>query len=58
MSKSNKELAVLLYTQSLRGQFTMLSSPNFKGKVEVPSLEQMAQDIAKLTKLLSTIEDQ
>lgn len=56
MSKSNKELAVELYSASLISSAILFSSPNFKGVVKVPTDDEMVQQIEKLTVELSAIE--
>ncbi|BFH10580.1 hypothetical protein WJ0W_004721 [Paenibacillus melissococcoides] len=57
MSKTNKELAVELYSEFMRSSSTIFSNPNFKGTIKMPDLQEMADNVEKLTKLLSAIED-
>lgn len=54
---SNKELAVQLYSAILQATATVMSNPNFKETVKAPTREESVDEIAKLTKMLSRIED-
>ncbi|WP_347002090.1 hypothetical protein [Anaerotruncus colihominis] len=57
MSKTNKELAVELYSAFLISSGTFFSSPNFKGKIAFPTNDQMVEQIRELTMKLATIQD-
>lgn len=57
MAKTNKELAVELYSAFLISSGNMLSSPNFKGTIKYPTNDEMVAQIKDLTAKLSTIQD-
>lgn len=57
MAKTNKELAVELYSAFLISSGSMLSSPNFKGTIKYPTNDEMVEQIRELTVKLSTIQD-
>ncbi|WFA10373.1 hypothetical protein [Tissierella sp. Yu-01] len=57
MSKTNKELAVELYSAFLISSGTLFSSPNFKGTVKFPDNDEMIKQVADLTEKLSSIKD-
>lgn len=57
MSKTNKELAVELYSAFLISMGNIASSPNFSGNLKLPTTEQMVDTIKEMTEKLSTIQD-
>lgn len=57
MAKSNKELAVELYCAFLSCSGSLFSNPNFSGKIQFPTNNDMAENIRELTEKLSTIQD-
>lgn len=57
MSKTNKELAVELYSAFLVDTGSIASSPNFSGAFKLPTTEQMIDIIKEMTEKLSTIQD-
>ena len=57
MAKTNKELAVELYSAFLISSGSLFSSPNFKGKISYPTNDEMVAQIKELTAKLSTIQD-
>lgn len=57
MSKTNKELAVELYSAFLISMGNIVSIPNFSGTLELPTTEQMVDAIKEMTEKLSTIQD-
>lgn len=57
MAKTNKELAVELYSAFLVSSGNLLSSPNFKGKIQFPTNDEMVDQIRELTAKLSTVQD-
>lgn len=58
MAKSNKELAVELYSAILNAAATISASPRATaGTVQVPTLESAVDEVAKCAKLLSRIPD-
>lgn len=57
MAKTNKELAVELYSAYLKASGSLFASPNFKGKVNFPSNDEMVVQIAELALKLSAVED-
>lgn len=57
MSKTNKELAVELYSAFLISSGSFLSSSNFNGTVKYPSNDEMVEQIKELTQKLSTIQN-
>lgn len=54
---SNKELAVQLYSAILQATATVVSNPNFKETIRIPSAEKAVDEIANIAKMLSRIED-
>lgn len=54
---TNKELAVQLYSAIIQCAATVSTSPNFKGTVVIPSLDDAVEQVALLTGKLSRIED-
>ena len=54
---TNKELAVQLYSAIIQCAATVSSSPNFKGTVKIPSLDDAVEQVAQLTEKLSSIEN-
>lgn len=56
MSKTNKELAVEVWTAILQATATLASSPDFT-YVGIPTPEQAVKEISELAVLLSQIED-
>jgi hypothetical protein len=57
MAKSNKELAVELYSAFLVSMSNILSNPNYNGPAEGPSFDEMAAGVEKLTEKLSKIPE-
>lgn len=57
MTKTNKELAVELYSAFLISSGNMISSPNFRGTVKFPTNDEMVEQIKELTAKLSTVQD-
>lgn len=57
MAKTNKELAVELYSAFLISSGNMFSSPNFKGTVKFPTNDEMVEHIRKIAAKLSTVQD-
>ncbi len=57
MTKTNKELAVELYSAFLISSANIFSSPNFKGTIKYPTNDEMVAQIKELTVKLSTIQD-
>lgn len=57
MSKTNKELAVELYSAYLISSGSFFSSSNFKGTVKYPSNDEMVKQIKDLAQKLSTIQN-
>ena len=57
MAKTNKELAVELYSAFLISSGNTFSSPNFTGTIRFPSNDEMVEQINELTTKLSRIED-
>ncbi len=57
MAKTNKELAVELYSAFLISSGNLVSSPNFKGTVEYPTNDEMVEQVKDLAAKLSTIKD-
>lgn len=57
MAKTNKELAVELYSAFLISSGNLLSSPNFKGKIHFPTTDEMVDQIRELTAKLSAVQD-
>lgn len=57
MTKTNKELAVELYSAFLISSGNMISSPNFSGTVKFPTNDEMVEQIKELTAKLSTVQD-
>ncbi len=58
MSKSNKELAVELYSAFLKCAGGTLSSPNFKGTITLPTSKQMVEEVKLITDLLKDVKDE
>jgi len=58
MSKTNKELAVELYSAFLIASGSLLASPNFSGKIQFPTTDQMIETIKELQEKLSTLKDE
>ncbi len=56
MAKTNKELAVELYSASLISSGIVFSSPNFKGTVKIPTNDEMVEQIREIAAKLSTIQ--
>ncbi len=54
---TNKELAVQLYSAFMQSAAILCASPNFHGKVATPSLDEMVEQVEKLTAKLSHIQD-
>ena len=54
MSKPDKELAVELYSTYLSAVSNLLASPNFKTDVDLPSAEEMVEQVKIITEQLST----
>lgn len=57
MAKTNKELAVELYSAFLISSGSLLSSPNFKGEIQFPTTDEMVKQVKELTAKLSTVQD-
>lgn len=57
MGKSNKELAVELYSAFLIASGSIFSSPNFKGTIKCPTNDEMVKQIEELTAKLSSIKN-
>lgn len=57
MAKTNKELAVELYCAFLQSSGSMFASPNFKGTVNFPTVDEMISTIKEMEEKLSTIKD-
>ena len=57
MAKTNKELAVELYSASLISSGNIFSSPNFNGTVKIPTNDEMVEQIREIAAKLSTIQD-
>lgn len=57
MPKTNKELAIELYSAYLQCYGALSSNPNAKEIIRVPNNDEMAEQIADLTKKLSKIPD-
>jgi hypothetical protein len=57
MPKTNKELAIELYSAYLQCFGTLSSNPNTNGIVRAPNNDEMTEQIADLTKKLSKIPD-
>lgn len=57
MGKTNKELAVELYSAFLISSGSFFSSPNFKDTIKFPSNDEMVEQIQELTAKLSRIQD-
>lgn len=57
MSKTNKELAVELYSAFLISSGSLLSNPNCPDKISFPTNDQMIEQIKELTAKLSTVQD-
>ena len=57
MSKTNKELAVEMYIAFSNISAGMVSSPNFKGAIQLPTVDDMVATVAELTQKLSSIDD-
>ncbi len=57
MSKTNKELAVELYSAFLVSSGSIYSNPNFKNSIQLPSTDEMAELVKELTAKLSEIQD-
>ena len=57
MAKTNKELAVELYSAFLISSGSILSNPNVKDKIQLPDNEEMIDQIRELTARLSVIQD-
>jgi hypothetical protein len=57
MSKTNKELAVELYSAFLISSGSMFSSPNFNGTIKYPTNDEMIQQVNDLAIMLSRIND-
>ncbi len=56
MAKTNKELAVELYSAFLISSGNVFSSPNFKGTVKIPTNDEMVEQIREIAAKLSTIQ--
>lgn len=54
---TNKELAVQLYSTILQCAATVASSPNYRGTITIPSLDDAVGQVAQLTEKLSSIEN-
>ena len=57
MAKTNKELAVELYSAFLISSGNLYSSPNYEGTVKLPSVDDMVQQVKELTAKLSSVQD-
>ena len=57
MAKTNKELAVELYSAFLISSSNIISSPNFKGTVALPTHDEMVEQVRLLASTLSAIQD-
>jgi hypothetical protein len=57
MAKSNKELAVELYSAFLVSMSSILSNPNYTGEAVGPSFDEMVAGVEKLTERLSKIPE-
>lgn len=57
MGKTNKELAVELYSAFLISSGSLFSIPNFKGTIKFPSNDEMVEQVQELTAKLSRIQD-
>lgn len=58
MSKTNKELAVELFSAYLQASATLASSPNYQEPIRTPTLDEMVDQVAKLTQKLSSITNE
>ena len=57
MAKTNKELAVELYCAFLKSSGSMFASPNFKGTIKYPTVDEMINVIKEMEEKLSTIKE-
>lgn len=57
MAKTNKELAVELYSAFLISSGNMFSSPNLKGTIKLPTNDEMVEQVRILTAKLATVQD-
>lgn len=55
---TNKELAVQLYIANIQANATIISSPNYTGKiVKMPEIDEMVDCVSELTEKLSRISN-
>lgn len=54
---TNKELAVQLYSAILQCHATVASNPNYRGTLQIPSLDDAVEQVALLAGKLSRIEN-
>ncbi len=57
MAKTNKELAVEVYSAFLISSGHLFSNPNCSGTIKLPTTDEMAEAIEELTKKLSSIQE-
>ena len=57
MAKTNKELAVELYSAFLISSGNLLSRPDFEGKINFPTNDEMVEQIKDLAAKLSAVQD-
>ncbi len=57
MSKTNKELAVELYSAFLISSGNLFSHPNCSDPIKLPTTDEMAKEVEELTRKLSTIQE-
>ena len=57
MGKSNKELAVELYSAFLISSGSFFSSPNYSGTVKYPTNDEMIEQINEIASKLSCLKD-
>lgn len=56
MAKTNKELAVELYSAFLISSSNVVSNPNYKGTIQLPTNDDMIEQVNDLTAKLSEIK--
>lgn len=57
MAKTNKELAVELYSAFLVASATIYSNPGFQGTVKLPTNDHMVEQIQELTTKLAQVQN-
>ena len=53
---TNKELAVQLYSATLQANATVMSNPNYQGKIKLPELDSVVSNVEKLAEQLARIK--